>query len=516
MNRKIHNFVQGSPEWLAHRGTCYNASELTVAMGLSSYLTRSEFVRMQANGETQAFTEHDKKRLDDGHKYEAIARPWAEEIIGEELFPVSVSVDVGLAKRLGASLDGVTMDERTTFEHKTMNQRLEAALSRKEIPEEYWPQCEQGLMALETAERCLFMASRGTKESMKWAWYTPRPEVRAKIIPTWRQFEADVAAYVHRPEAPKAVAAVVTMPSLVVSVDASEIKVRDNLADFGSCLKAYIGQIPESPATDQDFADCKEACKAMERAESALKMAKEQVIAQTGTIEMVLARVSEFENLARQTRLRVEKLVTAREAAIKDEIRREGVNTFAGHLVELNARLGGEYMPILQPKFAEAMKGKRTIATLRDAVATEVARMKVEADGIARTIEKNLNFLRSVDVAPFDFLFADRVNLVQKAPDDFILAVQARIASHKAAEENKRLAQLQQAAGPARAPSEPEAVRTPVATNPPPWVEPVHPGTLTIMGAVADHFGVPTPVAASWLLTLNTTELERLAPRQAA
>jgi predicted phage-related endonuclease len=54
---------------------------------------------------------------------------------------------------------------------------------------------EQGLM-LSGASRCLFMASNGTRESMRFAWYESNPELRAKIIPTWRQFMADVAAYV--------------------------------------------------------------------------------------------------------------------------------------------------------------------------------------------------------------------------------------------------------------------------------------------------------------------------------
>ena len=517
MKRTIHNFEQGSPEWLAHRAGCYNASELSAAMGLSSYATRTELLNRYANGapEVDAATQ---KRFADGHRFEALARPWAEEIIGEELFPICVSVDVGLAKPLGASLDGTTMSENVTWEHKTLNAKLEEYLSRGEIPEEYWPQCEQGLMALETAERCLFMASKGTKESMRHAWYESRPEVRAKIIPTWQQFEEDLQSYAHRPEAPKsAPTAVVTLPSLLVNVDASEIKVRDNLADFGSCLKAYIDAIPQSPATDQDFVDCKEACKAMERAESALKTAREQVIAQTGTIEMVLARVSEFETLARQTRLRVEKLVTAREATIKDEIRREGVNSFVAHLVMLNTQLGGEYMPLTQPKFAEAMKGKRTIATLRNAVSDELARAKVEANQTAERIGKNLAFLRTPEVIEFDFLFADRGTLVLKAPEDFILAVQARIRDHKEAEAKKTLEALQRAAPPAQPPAEPPPVVTPMATKAPPWAEPAHPGCDAIVAAVARAFNVTGPVAAGWLLALGrTAELERLAPRQAA
>jgi hypothetical protein len=47
-----------------------------------------------------------QRRFDDGHRYEALARPVAEEIIGDDLYPV-----VGSEGRLSASFDGLTMDE---------------------------------------------------------------------------------------------------------------------------------------------------------------------------------------------------------------------------------------------------------------------------------------------------------------------------------------------------------------------------------------------------------------------
>jgi predicted phage-related endonuclease len=64
-----------------------------------------------------------QRRFDDGHRYEALARPVAERIIGDDLYPV-----VGSEGRLSASFDGLTMDESTAFEHKSLNDELRGCM----------------------------------------------------------------------------------------------------------------------------------------------------------------------------------------------------------------------------------------------------------------------------------------------------------------------------------------------------------------------------------------------------
>ena len=58
---KTLTLQQGSPEWAAHRARSLNASELSAAMGLSSYITRSALVKQKATGiapEIDAATQH--------------------------------------------------------------------------------------------------------------------------------------------------------------------------------------------------------------------------------------------------------------------------------------------------------------------------------------------------------------------------------------------------------------------------------------------------------------------------
>ena len=185
---------QGSEAWLQHRASSFNASELAAAMGVSPYMTRTELIAQKATGLVPEVDAAKQRIFDNGHRYEAIARPWAEDIIGEELFPVVLAAEVD-GMRLSASLDGQTMAGDITWEHKSLNENLRQSLDAGVIPSEYHPQMEQGLM-LSGASRCLFMASNGDRDTMRFAWYESQPALRAKIIPIWKQVQADAAACV--------------------------------------------------------------------------------------------------------------------------------------------------------------------------------------------------------------------------------------------------------------------------------------------------------------------------------
>lgn len=101
---KILNLVQGSPEWDAHRATHFNASDAPAMLGCSPYMTRSELLHRMHTGITPEVDPATQRRFDEGHQAEQLARPLAEEIIGEELAPL-----VGVSDRYSASFDGLTM-----------------------------------------------------------------------------------------------------------------------------------------------------------------------------------------------------------------------------------------------------------------------------------------------------------------------------------------------------------------------------------------------------------------------
>jgi len=125
------------------------------------------------------------------------------------------------------------------------------------------------------------------------------------------------------------------------------------------------------------------------------------------------------------------------------------------HIAALNASMPAPYVPAVPADFVAAVKGKRTVESLRDAVATELARAKIAAGEIATRIHGNL---AAIGAAGMPALFPDLAGLVLKAPDDLAAVISSRKAAH-AADEAKRLAAITPEPAP--------VVAAPVVTAPP-------------------------------------------------
>src|SRR5699024_4827637 len=106
-------------------------------------------------------------------------------------------------------------------------------------------------------------------------------------------------------------------------------------------------------------------------------------------------------------------------------IAQEGKAAIETHHAKVQATLSGYTLPACQSDFNTAMKGKRTITTLRDAADDCVAKAKIEINAVADTIRANAVV---IEKAGFDFLVADRQQLVEKQPDDLAAVIKSRIA----------------------------------------------------------------------------------------
>jgi putative phage-type endonuclease len=425
------DLAQGSPEWHAHRASHFNASDAPAMLGCSPYKSRAQLLHELHTGISAEVDAGTQRRFDDGHRFEALARPLAEKIIGEDLYPV-----VGVEGELSASFDGLTMLEDVVFEHKTLSEELRTVLSADgctgaDLPKHYRVQMEQQLL-IAGAQRALFMASKWGAQGLIEAhhcWYEPDPALRAEIVAGWRQFAADLAAYIPSHVVPAAVAAPMeSLPAVAVRVDGSLV-VASNLDKFRDALEAFIAKIPKRPETDQDFADTDAACKALKRAEEALKGAEASALAQIASVEELTRTVANLIKLASSTRLASEKLVAARKEQIRSDEVQRGRLSLAAHIEGLNARIGRPLMPQVPCDFGAAIRGKKTIQSLRDGIDTELARAKIAASEIADRIESNWKRLP----AEHAFLFADLGQLVLKAPEDFDAVVVSRIAQHQEA-----------------------------------------------------------------------------------
>lgn len=425
---QIHDLIQGSPEWCQFRLGHFGASEAAAMLGLSTKVKRNELLYMKKTGTAKEFSDWVQENiLDYGHEVEALARPIVEIIIGDDLYPVTCSDG-----QLSASCDGLVMSESHGWEHKQWNAKLAAAVAAKELPEEFMAQPQQCLMVT-GAERWTFTVSDGTENNMVSMEILPDTAWFDRIRAGWKQFEIDLANYEHVEILPAAVAAPAQyLPALSIRVD-GRLTLNHNLVLFGEKLTTFIADINKAPDDDQGFADAEQAIKVMERAEEALGAAEASALGQISTVDEMVRTVATYKELARKTRLMLEKMVKARKETIRVEIQQAAKDKSAAHILALNSRLGKPYMPNVPVDFAGVMKNKRTIASLRDAVDTELARFKIEANAIADRIQINLGILREMG-SNHIFLFADTAQIVLKAADDLTALVKLRIADHEKAE----------------------------------------------------------------------------------
>lgn len=425
----IHNVAQGSAEWHALRAKHFTASEAPAMKGASKYQTRTELLTMKKTGIVADVTPSQQYIFDKGHATEAAARPLVEVQIGEELYPV-----VGTKGNLLASMDGMTMLGETLFEHKLWNESLVAQVKAEDLAPHYYWQLEQQLL-VSGAERVIFVCSDGTPENFVSMEYRPVPGRAEQLVEGWKQFEADLATF-EMAEAPSIVVGKAPDELPALRIELTGMVTASNLKVFEQSALAVIDSVKTELTTDQDFADAKKAVKWCGDVEEAVAAAKKQALSQTATIDELFSSLDRVSAHARETRLKVDKLVKAQELLVKSNIKHKAEQALADHVAAINKTLGKVTLPAIASDFLGAMKNKRTIASLQDAVDTELARAKIDASQAADCIRLNLSSLAEL-AADHTFLFSDIQQLVTKANDDLVTLIKFRISEHEKAEEEK-------------------------------------------------------------------------------
>lgn len=372
--------------------------------------------------------------FDAGHNNEAQSRPLAEEILGESLFPV-----VGTLGDLSASFDGITFDDSTVWECKSLNAALRDAIPagpgihEVKLPEVYCIQMEQQLL-VSGAERVLFTAAKWNGDQLmeaRHAWYHADLALRERILQGWRQFAADLASYVPPKSAPpKAVGkTMASLPALFVMVEGRVTET--NLEPWKKTALDAIRSVNRDLSTDLDFATATNMVKWCSTVEENCDTARAYTLSQTTSIADALQALDDVQAEARKVRLELEKLVTKRKAERKTEIVGDAVTALHTHITELNASLAPYRLPAVTVDFNAATARKSSFDSMQSAVNTELARAKIEASGTA--LRLRVNITRIADVKEFAFLFNDAADLITKDADAVEAIVQNRIRGHQEA-----------------------------------------------------------------------------------
>ena len=439
----IHDIAQGSPSWHEFRAVHFGASEAAAMLGLSKLCTRTELLKQKATGVSKEHAPWVQENiLDHGHRVEERIRGHFDALLNDMLYPVTCSKP---GSKLSASCDGLTLAGDTAWENKQWNEELAASVRAGVVPDTHMPQCQQ-ILLVTAAQRVIFSVSDGTPERTVHTEVLPDRAWFERIERGWAQFEADLAAW--QPEQAAALVApveVVTLPAVSVTVTGA-LAVTSTFDAFGTRLRDFIAKLPKQPSSDEDFAQAESAVKTLEKAESAIGAAIDGAVAQTASLDDVVRLGGSLKELARSTRLALDKLVKARKDAIRGELVAGGQAELDAHTKALNQRLmaawgqGAAWMPRRIAPFGDAIKGKKTVASIKEAIGVMLANEKIEASAAADRFEVNRRAL-VIDGKDWVFLFADFASVGNGPAHLFSAVAEQRIRAHQEREAEARRAQ---------------------------------------------------------------------------
>lgn len=428
----IPNLVQGSDEWLAHRRNTRNASDAPAMMGASPYVSRAELVRRLATGIEREVDASTRARFDRGHEVEPVLRGLAEAMLGEELYPLVGVSDDGY---LGASFDGVTLDESVIFEAKLSNAGKHASIAAGEIPPADLWQIVQQFAVCESATRCLYLVGDGTEEGTRHL-EIQRAEIEGlipQLLAGWRQLDADVAAYVPEPAAaPSAMGrAPDSLPAL--SVVARGVVEFSNVDEFRERALAAIATVNRDLQTDEDFATAELTVKAFKEGEDKLAATKDQILGQMADVDRVMRTIDEVAAELRRVRLDLDKQVKAEKENRKAELVQAAAGDVRAYYDGVNGSLGEHALQLpqgLAGTLANAIKGKKSLASMKDALSAAAAQLKIEASQQADRVRQNVSILN--EYADWKHIIPDSIALAHdKQADDLRNLLAARVAEYE-------------------------------------------------------------------------------------
>lgn len=473
-------------------------------LGLSPHETRTQLLHRLATGVEKDIGPFAQANFDKGHEAEANAISLAEALLGEELYPVTCSEGV-----YSCSCDGLTMDGTVAWEHKLWNAKTIESMAVGALPAMYMPQDQQILMVT-GAEKCLFMCSDGTKDNCRYLYVFPDLDWFGQIKRGWEQFKIDLEAYTptETPDKPKA-EAIMKLPALNVQIKGEIIAT--NLPLFTELANDYLDKINLALVTDQDFANAEAQAKECRDIAKTLEVSKKAALSQTASIDELLRTVDYYQGKFNQVGLKLEKLVKTEKEGIKAKIAGAAMDLYNAHVRSLQGEIVDVQLAVTRPDFAEAMKGKRTLASLQDSVDTELANAKINADAVARDIRLKLSFYKE-KAGGHGAIFRDLQQIIYKPMDDFRLLVETRIAEFERVQSDRIAEQL--AGLPMAEEGPPPEIVTELAESKlenipgfdgskkdgtPTNGHKTRPSDIELIGAVMAHFKVAHQVAQQWL-----------------
>lgn len=441
---KTLNLVQGSDEWLEARLNHFTASEAPAMMNQSKHMSRNQLLDLKKGWQSNPDSSFKEKLYSDGHKFEDLARPIIEMNILVELPPLVGSREIQ-GMELLASFDGLNINSKDEWEHKGWNETLAENARNGVLEPHYWIQLEHQMLVAGN-EKTMFTVSDGTTDNMVNMGYISVPERRLEIIAAWKQFEIDLEA--HQLEAKKETVVATVIKALpVIRADVEGTDIVSNIGQYVDILRersqSEMNRVLEN---DQDFANKDTFNKAVKKAREELKLLAEKTQNRFQSHAAFVASVKEADTILQKMQSHGEKQVKDAKEAKKIDIVNRAITKVTDYMQKIEESITPIALSGLMNcslDYNSAMKGKRTIESLQNAVDSVLAEWKIEANQVANKVKENLLTLQE-QTKGYEFLFNDKNQLVTKDNEDLIAVIKTRISDHETAEKEKREAQLEE------------------------------------------------------------------------
>lgn len=438
---KLLNLIQGSDEWLEARLNYLCASEAPVVMGESKFMSRTQLLDLKKGWQKNPDSAFKKRLFEKGHIHEDQARVHTELETLED-YPATVGllkVD-GLDVEMLASFDGL---ENATpgaliWEHKDWNLTLAENVRNSVLEPLYYWQLEHQCI-VNNSDKVLFTCSDGTTDNRVSMVYESVPERREQLIKGWALFLEDLEK--HELEAKKEKVVAVkqeNFPVIECRVEGSQV-----ISNLGSYIP-LIEQLSEeqmnlSLETDQDFANKDAFNKRVKNGRAELKEKAADILANFDSLKVFNDHVATADGILQKLQAHGEKQVKQAKEVKKQSIINDATKELNEHLKKLSDGINNVQVTVRELDFAAIMKGKRSYEKMEEAVKSELANIKLEANDIAATIRENLDSLAEL-AKDYKFLFNDYQDLITKDNGDLVNLIKMRISEHEQAEaERKRL-----------------------------------------------------------------------------
>ncbi|PCH98478.1 MAG: hypothetical protein COB84_01815, partial [Rhodobacteraceae bacterium] len=352
-----------------------------------------------------------------------------------------------------ASLDGLEggVAGQSNWEHKLWNLTLVKNVQNNTLEPKYYYQLEHQML-VSGGNQTIFTCSDGTDEKKVSMIYSSVPERRKQLIAGWKSFLKDLETHEIKAKQEVVVAQKATMPVFTWEVSGTDIS-----TNIATCLN-QIKDLAETEMakkldSDQDFADKDQLNKDVKKARDALKLTLSNVEGKFVSFSEFAAVAKEMDAVLQKMQSAGEKQVKQAKEAKKKAIEDGGYKELTGYIRSLNEKIAPMYLANIvnniNPDLKSAMKGKRTIESLQNAVDAEISNVKLAVDEAMVRIVPNLAYLRA-HAEEYKFLFPDAEQLVNQTEESFQAIVNSRITDHKAAETKRLEAEAEKTAEAAR------------------------------------------------------------------